>query len=161
MFLVHTELKMLYFYYLKHPQIGLKHWWCSENHNMFSYLVLSKRPLALEAISSPHPTSGREKSKSPSARDAKWLQNNMTVCQYTGFSFPWKCLCPPVLRELGSMFRFSNTLALFVREQSVVNGLVPFLKKNILLRLSREWIVTEAHPWTWFIVSGWHFPPRL
>lgn len=50
------------------------------------------------------------------------------------------------------MFRFSNILALFVMEQSLVNGLVFFLKKNILLRLSREWIVIVAHPLAWFIV---------
>lgn len=150
--LVLTELKMLYFYYLNHPQIVLKHWWCSENHSMFSYLVLSNGSLAPEAVSSPHLTSGKDKSKSPSARDAKWLQDNIPVCQYTGFSFPRKCLCPHVLRELGYMFKFSNTLALFVMEQSFVNGLIFFLKKSIPLRLSREWHGIVALPLAWFIV---------
>lgn len=150
--LVLTELKMLYFYYLNHPQIVLKHWWCSENHSMFSYLVLSNGSLAPEAVSSPHLTSGKDKSKSPSARDAKWLQDNIPVCQYTGFSFPRKCLCPHVLRELGYMFKFSNILALFVMEQSFVNGLIFFLKKSIPLRLSREWHGIVALPLAWFIV---------
>lgn len=38
---------------------------------MLSYLVLSDRLFSSEAISSPPLTSGKDKSKSPSARDAK------------------------------------------------------------------------------------------
>lgn len=40
----------------------------------------------------------------------------------TGSSFPWKCLCPHVLREL----IFSSILALLIMELSLVNGLVFF-----------------------------------
>lgn len=53
--------------------------------------------------------------------------------------------CPHMLRELIYIFRFSSILALFVMEQILINGFIFFLKKNILLRLSKDCNYSSTH----------------
>lgn len=68
--LVHTESKMLCFYFFK-PQIGLKTQITFRKPYVFIFIVLSSNSSAVEVFKSPNLIYGKDKSKSPSARGAK------------------------------------------------------------------------------------------